>query len=158
MSVSPVPAGYHTVTPYLIVDDAAEALAFYAKAFGAEETMRMPAPDGTKVMHAEFKIGNSMFMMADEFPEMGMVSPKTLGGNASFLHLYMDNVDERFARAIDAGAEEVRPVADQFYGDRMGTLKDPFGYQWTIGTHIEDVTEEEMAARFEKMMQSQSGG
>lgn len=113
----------------------------------------MPSPDGSKIMHAEIKIGDSFLMVADEFPEMGMVSPKTLGGNASFLHLYMDGVDERFAQALKAGAEEVRPVVDQFYGDRSGTLKDPIGYLWTIGTHTEDLSDEEMAARFEKMMQ-----
>lgn len=153
MAVSPVPPGYHTVTPYLILDDAEAALAFYKAAFNAEEIMRMPSPDGSKIMHAEIKIGDSFLMVADEFPEMGMVSPKTLGGNASFLHLYMDGVDERFAQALKAGAEEVRPVVDQFYGDRSGTLKDPIGYLWTIGTHTEDLSDEEMAARFEKMMQ-----
>ena len=152
MAVSPIPAGYHTVTPYLIVSDGKAALDFYAEAFGAVEVTRMPSPDGAKIMHAEIKIGDSIIMLADEFPEMGALSPMTIGGNGSFIHLYLDRVDERFAQALKAGAEVVRPVEDQFYGDRTGTVKDPFGYRWTIGTHIEDLSGEEIAARFEAMM------
>lgn len=154
MPVPAVPEGYHTVTPYLIVSDATRALTFYREALGADEVTWLMSPDGTKVMHAEIRIGNSMVMLADEFPEMGMVSHDTLGGNASFLHLYLGGVDACYQRAIAAGCEEVRPVTDQFYGDRSGILKDPFGHQSTLSTHIEDLSQAEMAARFEELMKS----
>lgn len=146
MSVKAIPEGYTTVTPYLIVKGASDALAFYAKAFDAQELFRMPGPDG-RVGHAEIQIGDSRLMLADEFPEMGAKSPTTIGGSAVGLCLYVEDVDALFARALAAGAKELRPVKDQFYGDRSGTLLDPFGHQWTIATHKEDVPPEEMQRR-----------
>jgi PhnB protein len=148
--VEPIPNGYHTVTPYLTVKGGATAMEFYQKAFGAKEIMRLPGPDG-KVMHAEIQIGDSRIMFADEFPEMGAVSPATLGGCASQLMLYVVNVDEFVERAVAAGAKMVRPVQDQFYGDRSGTVSDPFGHRWTIATHVEDVSEEELQKRMAAM-------
>jgi PhnB protein len=142
--VQPVPAGYHSVTPYLMVRDANRALAFYAQAFGARELMRFPTPDG-KVAHAEIMIGDSHVMLADETGEFA--GPQTLGGAGVSLMLYVDDVDATFARAIAAGASERRAVADQFYGDRNGTLADPFGHVWTIATHVEDVSAEEAQRR-----------
>ena len=146
MSVQPIPDGYHSVTPYLIVKDAAKALDFYAKAFGAEELMRFPGPGG-KVMHAEIKIGDSPIMLADEFPEMGHLGPSSRGGTTVSLMVYVRDVDAAFDKAVKAGGTVVRPVKNQFYGDRSGTLNDPFGHQWTISTHVEDVTPEEMQRR-----------
>jgi PhnB protein len=151
MSVKPIPDGYHTVTRYLIVKYAASALDFYKEAFGAEETLRMAGPGG-KVMHAEIKIGDSSIMMADEFPEMGARSPQSYGGTPVSLALYVEDVDARVSQAIAAGAKVLRPVADQFYGDRTGTLEDPFGHVWTIATHTEDVSSEEMRKRSEAFM------
>ena len=144
--VKPIPEGYHTVTPYLIINDAAGAIDFYKKAFGAVELFRFPRPDG-KVGHAEVKIGDSPIMLADENPEIGAVSPQTVGGTPFSIMLYVDNVDEVFNQAIAAGGKEIRAVADQFYGDRTGGLYDPFGFQWWISTHVEDVPPEEMEAR-----------
>jgi PhnB protein len=146
MAVKPIPDGYHTVTPYLIVHDGAGALEFYAKAFGASELFRMAAPGG-KIGHAEIRIGDSVIMLADEYPEMGFRGPQSLGGSASSILLYVDDVDSRFKQAIAAGGTEMRPVQDQFYGDRSGTLKDPFGHVWTISTHKEDLTPEEIDRR-----------
>ena len=146
MSVKPVPDGYHTITPYLFVKGAAGAMEFYKKAFGAEELLRFPGQDG-KVGHAELKIGNSVVMLADEYPEMGFKSPTTLGGPGFSMLVYVENVDVAFKQAIAAGATEIRPVKDEFYGDRVGTLKDPFGHIWSIATHKEDVTPEEMHRR-----------
>jgi PhnB protein len=154
MSVKPIPDGYHTVTPYLIVKDAARALDFYKEAFGATASMCMAGPGG-KVMHAEIKIGDSAIMMADEFPEMGARSPQTYGGTPVSLALYVEDVDTVAGQAIAAGAKVLRPVADQFYGDRTGTLEDPFGHVWTIATHKEDVTPEEMQRRSEAFMKQQ---
>jgi PhnB protein len=148
MSAKPVPEGYHAVTPYLIVDGAAKAIEFYCQALGAAERMRLAAPDG-KVGHAELQLGDSVVMLADEFPEMGAVSPKRLGGSPVGLALYVEDVDARFERAVAAGAKVVRPVQDQFYGDRSGTIEDPFGHKWTLSTHIEDVPPEEVTRRFE---------
>jgi PhnB protein len=150
MAVKSVPDGYHTVTPYLIINGAAQALEFYKRAFGAAETVRMPDPKG-RIAHAEIKIGDSMIMLADEHPEMGHRGPRTLGGTSVSILLYVPDVDTVFDRAIKAGAKSQRPVADQFYGDRMGTLEDPFGHVWTIGTHIEDVSAEEMKRRMAAM-------
>jgi PhnB protein len=150
MSVKPIPDGYHTVTPYLIVKGAAEALDFYKRAFGATEIMRFPLPDG-RVGHAELKFGNSIVMLADEFPQMAAISPTTLGGTTFGLCLYVPNVDELFAQAVAAGAKVERPVANQFYGDRAGTVLDPFGHKWTITTHVEDVSHEEMQKRMATM-------
>ena len=146
----PIPDGYHTATPYLIVKGAAKAIDFYQRAFGATELFRMPIPDG-KIMHAEIRIGNSPIMLADEFPERSIVSPQSLGGTPVGLLLYMEDVDAMFRQAIDAGATVERPVENQFYGDRSGTLVDPFGHRWTIATHVEDVSSEEMEKRFAAM-------
>jgi len=151
--VQSIPTGYHTVTPYLIVRNAAAALDFYKKAFGAVELMRFPGPGG-KLMHAEMKIGDSPVMLADEMPDEGHVGPQTLGGAAVSLMLYVENVDARFAQAVAAGATVKRAVADQFYGDRTGTLADPFGHVWSLATHKEDVSMEEMQRRMAKMGQA----
>lgn len=146
MAVKPIPEGYHTLTPYLIVKGAAAALEFYARALGAQELVRMADPSG-KVGHAEMKIGDSPFMLADEFPEMGALAPPAGGGHSVSFLVYVPDVDAAFARALAAGAKAVRPVQDQFYGDRSGTLEDPFGHQWTLATHVEDVSPEEMERR-----------
>ena len=140
------PEGYHQITPYLIVKGAAGAIDFYKQAFGATELFRMPQPDG-RVGHAELKIGDSAVMMADEFPEMKVVGPKTLGNSPVGLLLYVENVDATVAKAVSLGATIQRPVADQFYGDRTCTIEDPFGHKWTVATHIEDVSPEEMQRR-----------
>ncbi len=148
--VRAIPEGYHSVTPYLIVDGAAKAIEFYKKVFGAEEMVRMPAP-GDRVGHAEIRIGDSMVMLADENPEMQARSPRSVGGSPIALLLYVENVDQTVERAVAAGAKLKRPVADQFYGDRMGGLEDPFGHQWYVATHIEDVSPEEMRKRSEAL-------
>jgi PhnB protein len=142
--VKPIPEGYHSVTPYLVVEGAAEAIDFYKKAFGATEVLRMPM--GDRIGHAEIKIGDSHVMLADEFPERDIRGPKARGGISSSLMIYLDNVDTAFQRALDAGAK-VDPgmeLKDQFYGDRSGTVIDPFGHKWTLATHIKDVSEEEL--------------
>jgi PhnB protein len=154
MPVKPIPEGYHSVTPYLIVKDAARAIEFYKKALGAKELMRMPGPGG-KVMHAEIKIGNSPIMMADEFPDQKIVGPQSLGGTSVGLLLYVEDVDAVFQRTVAAGATVEKPLADQFYGDRSGTVIDPFGHKWTIATHVEDVPEAEMEKRAKAAMPSQ---
>jgi PhnB protein len=146
----PIPDGYHSITPYLILKRAGAAIEFYKNVFAAIELVRMPGPDG-KVMHAELKIGDSVVMLADEFPEMGALSPETIGGSPSFLLLYVEDVDAVTARATAAGAKLLRPVQNQFYGDRSGTIADPFGHQWTIATHVEDVSPEEMQRRMAAM-------
>lgn len=147
--VKPVPDGYRNVTPYLSIRGAGKALEFYKRAFGAEETLRMPMPDG-KIGHAEIRIGDTLLMLADEMPgnpEAVCVSPEALGGSCVGLMVYLPDVDGACRRAVDAGAKVLRPVQDQFYGDRSGTLQDPFGHVWTLATHIEDVTPEEMENR-----------
>jgi PhnB protein len=146
MAVKPVPDGYHSITPYLIVAGAAQAIEFYQRAFGASELMRMPDATG-RISHAEIQIGDSRVMLADEHPQMGYRGPRTLGGTAVSILLYVPDVDAVFDRAINAGGQSRRAVADQFYGDRMGTLEDPFGHVWTIGTHKEDLSSEEMNRR-----------
>jgi PhnB protein len=151
MAVKAIPQGYHTATPYLIVSGAAKAIEFYKKAFGAKELMRLADPSG-KVGHAEVKIGDSPIMLADEFPEMGAKGPQAFGGSPVSICLYVEDVDALFKQAIAAGAEAKRPVVDQFYGDRSGTLVDPFGHTWTIATHKEDVPVEEMNRRFAEAM------
>src|SRR3954469_16886250 len=137
MAVKPIPEGYHSVTPYLIVDDAARALEFYKNAFGAVELMRMPAPNG-RIGHAEIRIGDSPVMLADESPQMNARSARAIGGSPVSLMVYVEDVDARVAQAVAAGATLVRPVANQFYGDRTGGVEDPFGYHWHIATHVED--------------------
>jgi PhnB protein len=156
MAVKPIPDGYHSLTPYLIVKGAAPALDFYAKALGATELYRLADPSG-KVGHAEMTVGDSHFMLADEFPEMGAVGPLAGTGHSVSFLLYVSDVDAAFARAVAAGAKAVRPVQDQFYGDRSGTLRDPFGHQWTLATHIEDVSPEEMQRRSAEMTKSAGG-
>jgi PhnB protein len=142
----PVPDGYPCVTPYLVVDGAAKALDFYQRVFGATERMRMPGPSG-KVGHAEISIGDSVIMLADEHPEMGARGPRAFGGSPVSLHVYVEDVDATVKTAVAAGAKLTRPVEDRFYGDRSGTLEDPFGHQWHVATHTEDVPPDEMARR-----------
>jgi PhnB protein len=141
-----IPDGYHNVTPYLIVNDAAAAIEFYKKAFGATELMRMPKPNG-KIGHAEIRIGDSPIMLADEAPEVGARSPRTIGGSPVSIFLHVDDVDTTFTKAVNGGAKVQRPVADQFYGDRTGGVEDPFGHLWYIATHVEDVSPEEIKKR-----------
>jgi PhnB protein len=156
MSVNPIPPGYHTVTPYLIVKGAAAAIEFYKVAFGATERFRMEGPGGT-VGHAEVQIGDSVVMLADEHPAFGALGPQTIGGTPVGLAVYVPNVDAVFAAAVAAGAAVKRPLQDQFYGDRSGTFTDPFGHQWTVATHIEDVPPEEMKRRHDAMTAGAAG-
>ena len=149
--VQPIPEGYHTITPYLYVDGAADALAFYREALGAEELFRLDAGNG-KLGHAEMQIGDSRFMLADEFDEWDNRSPRTLGGNGSALMLYVENVDDAFERAVNAGAQVVMPVTNHFYGDRSGMVEDPFGHRWMLSTHIEDVPPDEIDRRMKEAM------
>ncbi|MGD0104456.1 MAG: VOC family protein [Rhodopila sp.] len=150
MPVSPVPPGYNSLTPYLIVDGAANALAWYAEAFGAREVMRLPTPDG-KIAHAEVEIGGSKIMLADESPQMGFRAPAAFGGSPVSLHLYVPDVDATMAKAIAAGATVKSEPKDQFFGDRLGSMLDPFGHTWHVSTHIEDVSVEEMQRRMAAM-------
>ena len=149
----PIPEGYHSVTPYLIVDDAKRAIEFYSDAFGAEEKFRLPM--GDRIGHAEIKIGDSFVMLADEFPDMGHLGPTARGGTTVSLLIYLPDVDAAFKRAIDAGAKELRPLENQFWGDRMGTVTDPFGHQWSLATHVEDVPENELGTRMEEWTSKQ---
>ena len=149
MPVKPIPDGYQAVTPYLIVSGAARALDFYKQVFGATELMRLAGPNG--VAHAEMRIGDSVVMLADESPDMGYKGPVALGGSPVSLMLYVADVDATFQRAVAAGAVQQRPVQDQFYGDRSGTLEDPFGHVWTVATHIEDVAPDEIDRRLAAM-------
>ena len=148
MAVRPIPEGYASLTPYLIVDDAARALDYYKSVFDATELMRMEGPEGT-IAHAERQIGTSKMMLADEAAAMGFRSPQSLGGSGCGLMLYVEDVDSVFERAVTAGGKAHQPVKDQFYGDRSGTLIDPFGHMWTVATHVEDVAPEEMERRME---------
>ena len=157
MPVNPIPDGYHSVTPYLFISGAADAIAFYEKAFDATELFRLPSPDG-KVMHAEIRIGNSHVMLADAMEEFDVKSPSTLGGTTGSLMIYVDDADALFQQAINAGATEAKPMEDQFWGDRMGALIDPFGHQLSIATHVEDVAEDVLAKRFEAMMKEMGPG
>jgi PhnB protein len=145
-SVKPIPDGYPRVSPYLIIDGASDAIDFYKDVFGASERMRIGAPGG-KVGHAELAIGNSVIMLADEYPEMDAVGPKTVGGTPVTMSVYVENVDATFDRAVKAGAKAQRPVENQFYGDRSGQFLDPFGHKWHVASHIEDVPPDEMAKR-----------
>jgi PhnB protein len=144
--VKPIPEGYHTVTPYLIFNGASEAIEFYKQALGATEVLRLADPGGT-VHHAEIAIGDSRVMLADEHPEIEALSPKTIGGSPVTMHVYVEDVDAAVERAVKAGAKLIRPVADQFYGDRTGGIEDPFGYRWYMATHKEDLTMDEIRRR-----------
>jgi PhnB protein len=151
MSVKAIPEGYHTLTPYMTVRNAADAIEFYKRAFGAVEKGVMKGPDG-KIAHAEVRIGDSILMLADEFPEFGSLSPQSIGGSGTGLHIYLEDVDAAFDRAVSAGATVEMPVADTFWGDRYGKLRDPFGHKWSIGTHKADLTMEETQRGMEEAM------
>jgi PhnB protein len=155
--VKPIPDGYPHVIPYLSVKGADEAISFYVDVLGAKERMRMPGPDGL-IGHAELELGESIIMLADEFPDMGSLSPKSLGGTPVSIMVYVDDVDAVFARAISSGAKEIEGLEDKFYGDRMGQFEDPFGHKWSVATHVEDVSEEEMGKRAAEFMAQQGGG
>ena len=149
--VKPIPDGYPQVTPYLIVDGAADAISFYEKVLGAKERMRMPGPDGT-IGHAEIELGDSVVMLSDGAPEMGARSPKAVGGTPVLIHVYAEDVDAVFDAAIAAGGTSMRAPEDQFYGDRSAQFEDPFGHHWSVATHVEDVSPEEMEKRMAKVM------
>jgi PhnB protein len=149
MAVSAIPDGYYSLTPYLMIKGAAEAIEYYKKVFGATESMRMPGPGG-RIMHAEIKIGNSVLMLADENAERGYLSPKTIGGSASSVMLYTADVDATFKKAMDGGAKSDQPPTDMPWGDRMANITDPFGHNWAIATHTEDVSPEEMERRMKQ--------
>jgi PhnB protein len=149
-TAKPIPEGYPQVTPYLVVDGANAAIEFYAKVFGTRERMRLPGPDGT-VGHAELQLGDSLIMLADEAPQIGVRGPKAVGGTPVTISVYMDDVDGVVDRAVNAGAKVLRPVEDQFYGDRVGQFEDPFGHRWSVATHVEDVPPDEMARRAAEM-------
>jgi PhnB protein len=142
-----IPDGYHAITPALTVHDGAQAIDFYKRAFGAQEVMRMPGPDGKGVMHAELKIGDSTFMLSDEQPEMGCRAPTSVGGPTGYLYVYVPDVDAAFEQAVDAGAKVLMPVTDMFWGDRFGQVEDPSGHRWGLATHTEDLTPEEIGRR-----------
>lgn len=154
--VKPIPEGYPRVTPYLIVDGAAAAIEFYKSVLGASERMRMGGPEG-KVGHAELEIGDSVIMLADEHPEIDARGPRSVGGTPVSLHVYVEDVDRVFERAIDAGAKALRPVEDKFYGDRSGGFEDPFGHRWDVASHVEDVAPEEMSKRMAEAEAAASG-
>lgn len=153
--VSPIPQGYHSVTPYLAVSNGAQALEFYKRAFGAQEVMRNNDPQG-KVTHAEIKIGDSFIMLSDEMPNSGLRSPQSLGGTTASLFLYVNDVDSTFRQAVSAGAKSEQPLADMFWGDRYGRLTDPFGHSWSLATHIEDVSPDEMKRRAQEAMKQRA--
>jgi len=155
MAVKPIPEGYHTVTPYLAVDRAAEAIEYYKKAFGAKERGRMEAPDGT-IGHAELEIGDSLVMLSDPFPQATTRTPKELGGTSASVFMYVEDVDAVVKQAVEAGATVTMEVEDQFWGDRFGTVSDPFGHLWSIATHVEDLTPEEIAERGKAAMAAMS--
>lgn len=154
--VKPIPEGYHSVTPYLVVDDADTAIDFYTRAFGAKEKFRLPM--GNRIGHAELLIGDSHIMLADEFPEEGHKGPKAIGGSPVSLMVYVEDVDSTFRTAIKAGASEKRPVENQFWGDRMGTLTDPFGHVWSLATTVEEVSPEELQRRMERFSKGEKQG
>jgi PhnB protein len=149
--VNPIPDGYPRLTPYLIVDGAADAIEFYSSVLGAKERMRMDAPEG-RIGHAELELGDSLIMLADEHAEIDALAPRSIGGSPVSLHVYVEDADAAFRRAIEAGAKEVRPLEDRFYGDRVGSFEDPFGHQWHVATHVEDVPPEEMERRAAEAM------
>jgi PhnB protein len=155
MAVKPIPKGYHSVTPYLCIKGAAEAIEFYKRAFNAEESSRFLTPTG-EIGHAEIRIGDSTIMLADEYNEMAFRSPSMLGGSSVGLLVYVDDVDNLFAQAVNAGAKVISPAQDQFYGDRSGELEDPFGHVWFLATHVEDVSPEEVRRRAEAMFKKRA--
>ena len=155
MSVQTIPEGYHSVTPYIIVDDAKAALDFYRDALGAEELFRLPM--GGKIGHAEIRVGDSQIMLSDEWPDMDALGPKSRGGATATFMLYVEDADKAFERAVKAGAKVDKPVENQFWGDRMGSVIDPFGHKWSFGTHIEDVPPEEMQKRMDEWTRQQAG-
>jgi PhnB protein len=157
MAVKPIPEGYHSLQTYLAVEDASKAIEFYKDAFGAEETIRMPGPDG-KVAHAELQIGDSKLMLSDPFPQSSVRPPSERGGTTASIFMYVDDVDATFVQAQSAGADVVSELEDMFWGDRFGTLSDPFGHVWSIATHKEDLSEEEMAERSKAAMAEMAGG
>ena len=146
VDVKPIPDNYPQLAPYLIVDGASAAIDFYRTVFGATERMRMPEPDG-RLGHAELEIGSAVIMLSDEFPDLGIRAPKTIGGTPVTISLYVENVDDVFTRAVEAGATALGPITDQFYGDRTGQFEDPFGHRWSVATRIEDLSPEEIAER-----------
>jgi uncharacterized glyoxalase superfamily protein PhnB len=156
--VAAIPRGYHSVTPHLTVRGAADAIDFYKRAFGARERGRMPGPDGKVIMHAELQIGDSIVFLADEFPDMGCRAPQTLGGTAGSLHLYVRDVDQAFQRAVAAGAEVRMPVTDMFWGDRYAKVADPFGHEWGLGTHKEDLSAREIGRRAQEFFSRMGSG
>jgi PhnB protein len=156
--VNPIPQGSHTITPHLCVKGAAQAIEFYKKAFNAEELGRVPAPGGDTLMHAAVKIGDSILFLYDEFPQMGALGPKSIGDSPVRIHLYVEDVDSLYQQAVKAGAEIGMPLADQPWGDRYGTLTDPFGHKWGLATHVEDVSPEEMKRRFESACAERTEG
>ena len=149
-TVNSVPSRYHTVTPYLLINGASDAIAFYIRVFGAEEITRLTAPDG-RIGHAEIRVGTATSMIADEHPEMDFLGPKSRGGTTVSLLIYVDHADHVFREALDAGATELRPLCDQFYGDRSGSVTDPWGHVWSIATHLEDISPAELRQRFEEL-------
>ncbi len=155
-NVNPIPEGFHTVTPHIIVKNASKAIDFYAKAFGATEICRMPGPDGKSVMHAEIQVGNSRIMLAEENPDWQCKGPTLLGGTPVTIHLYVKDADAAFKKAVDAGAEATMPVDTMFWGDRYGKVTDPFGHSWSVATHVEDVSPEDMQQRMAQMFAGQS--
>ena len=156
-NVKAIPDGFHTLTPHLVIRGASDAIEFYKKAFGAEEIGRMSMPGTSTVMHATIRIGDSIVMLNDEFPDMGAVSPTVLKGSPVTIHMYVNDVDAVYNRAVAAGAKATMPVQDQFWGDRYGKLVDPFGHQWTIGTRKENLTEKEIGERAAKMFGGKQG-
>ncbi len=156
-SVEPIPAGYPTISPYLCVDGAAAAIDFYTQVFGATERMRMGAPGG-KIGHAELAIGDSLIMLSDEYPEMAAVGPKSVGGTPVTISVYVEDVDATYDRAVKAGAKGLRPVENQFYGDRSGQFEDPFGHHWSVSTHVEDVPSEEISRRAAEALGGMTNG
>jgi len=148
--VKPIPDGYHTITPHMVLSDAARAIEFYATAFGAKEIMRVPGPDGKKIMHAEVQIGDSRVMICDEFPEMGCVSPEKIGGSSVSMFVYVEDVDAAHKKALEAGCKEKMPCTNTFWGDRHSQVADPFGYSWSLSMHVEDLPAAEMKKRQEE--------
>jgi PhnB protein len=156
--VKAIPDGYRTITPCLVVRDGAAAIEFYRRAFGAAERFRMPGPDGKSIMHAELQIGDSLFMLSDEMPDMGCRAPAAVGGTTGSLYLYVPDVDAAFKRAVDAGAKVLMPVTDMFWGDRFGQVEDPSGHRWGLATHTEEVEPAEMARRQRAWLASMGSG